>query len=153
MAGWLAASALAWADEQMIEEYDGHNSLTTSDFRCPTGWEIRWTSEQVLSIGVIELDHTVIAGTTGHDIGSLFVPQGGHYRLVVQGADPIPWDIKVYALGPVVPPDDSRRDHLLPAHAGARLQAAAQAAGRRAHPYADEYRPGRPGPAARAHAN
>jgi hypothetical protein len=107
IAGWLVAGVAARADEQMIEEYDGHNSLTTSDFLVPNGWEIRWTSEQVLSVGVIELDNTVIAGATGHDMGSLFVPQGGHYRLVVRGADPIPWDIKIYALGPVMPPDDA----------------------------------------------
>jgi hypothetical protein len=103
-AAWLAAAASARADEQLVEEFDGHNSLTTSDFQVPNGWEIRWHSEQVLSIGVIELDNTVIAGATGHDMGSLFVPQGGHFRIAVLGADPIPWDVKVYALGPVTPP-------------------------------------------------
>ena len=104
IAGWLAAGGAARADEQMVQEFDGHNSLTTSDFQAPNGWEIRWHSEQVLSIGVIRLDNTVVAGATGRDVGSLFVSEGGHYRLRVRGQDPIPWDVKIYALPPAAPP-------------------------------------------------
>jgi hypothetical protein len=101
---WLACGAAAWADEQLVKEFDGHNSLTTGDFQVPDGWEIRWHSEQVLSIGVIRLDNTVVAGGTGRDVGSLFVPQGGNYRIRIRGHDPIPWDVKVYTLDPTALP-------------------------------------------------
>jgi len=97
---WLGAGLAASGDEQVVEQFDGHNSLTTSDFTVPDHWEIRWHSAQALSIGVIRLDNTVVAGATGANNGSLYLPKGGSYRLRVKGEDPIPWDIAVVALGP-----------------------------------------------------
>jgi hypothetical protein len=86
------------AKDQPLKQYDGHFSLTTSDFTVPDGWELRWHSNQVLSIGVIERDNTVVAGATGRSLGSLYVPVGGTYRLRVKGTSPIAWDIKIYAV-------------------------------------------------------
>jgi hypothetical protein len=97
---WLAATRAVWADEQLIERFDGHNSLTTSDFNVPNHWEIRWHSDQALSIGIIRLDNTVVAGASGMTSGSLYLPRGGTFRLRVKGEDPIPWDIAVVSLGP-----------------------------------------------------
>ena len=73
----------------------------------PDGWEIRWHSEQVLSLGVIRRDNTVIAGTTGHGVGSLYLPQGGTFRIRVKGNDPIPWDVAICVLDPNASPDDA----------------------------------------------
>jgi hypothetical protein len=98
LAAWLMLGVRAHADEQLVERFDGHDSLTTADFTVPSGWEIRWHSSQVLSLGVIRLDHTVVAGMTGRNIGSLYLPQGGTFRIRVKGEDPIPWDVAVYAL-------------------------------------------------------
>jgi hypothetical protein len=104
IAGWLATGMGAQAGEQLVKQFDGHNSLTTADFQVPDGWEIRWHSDQVLSLGVIRLDNTVVAGSTGRTVGSIYLPQGGTYRIRVKGRDPIPWDVKVYALDPAAPP-------------------------------------------------
>jgi len=102
---WMAAGAAARADDpQVIKQFDGYHSLTTSDFTVPGGWEIRWKSEQVLSVGVIRLDNTVIAGATGRNVGSLYLPEGGSYRLRVTGDDSIPWDIVVLAVGTSLSP-------------------------------------------------
>jgi hypothetical protein len=83
---------------QPLKRFDGRQSLTTADFAVPDGWEIRWHSDQVLSVGVIRRDKTVVAGTTGKTVGSLYVPQGGTYRLRVKGDDSVSWDIVVYAM-------------------------------------------------------
>jgi hypothetical protein len=96
---WLAAGAPLRADNDPIKRFDGHNSLTTADFTVPDGWEIHWRSDQVLSVGVIRLDNTVIAGTTGRSVGSLYLPQGGTYRIRVKGEDSVPWDIAIYPVG------------------------------------------------------
>jgi hypothetical protein len=96
----LGMGLAARGDEQLIEQFDGHNSLTTSDFNVPDHWEIRWHSAQALSVGVIRLDNTVVAGATGLNNGSLYLPRGGTYRIRVKGDDPIPWDVTVVALGP-----------------------------------------------------
>jgi hypothetical protein len=101
---WLAAGVAARGGEQLVKQFDGHFSLTTADFQVPDGWEIRWHSDQVLSIGVIRLDNTVVAGATGRNVGSLYVPLGGTYRIRVKGRDPVPWDVKVYVLDPAAPP-------------------------------------------------
>jgi hypothetical protein len=98
LAAALTLGAEARADEQQVERFDGHNSLTTADFTVPAGWEIRWRSDQVLSLGVIRLDNSVMAGTTGRNIGSLYLPEGGTFRIRVKGEDPIAWDVAVYAL-------------------------------------------------------
>lgn len=104
--GWLACGAVGHAAEQLVKQFDGHASLTTDDFQVPDGWEIRWHSDQVLSIGVIRLDNTVIAGATGRNVGSIYLPQGGTYRIRVMGRDPISWDVTVYTLDPNAPPVD-----------------------------------------------
>lgn len=98
---WLGAIPAAWADEQMVERFDGHNSLTTADFNVPDHWEIRWQSAQALSVGIIRLDNSVVAGASGMNSGSLYIPRGGTYRIRVVGGDPIPWDITVFSLGPI----------------------------------------------------
>jgi hypothetical protein len=98
---WLGAIPAARADEQLVEQFDGHNSLTTADFNVPDHWELRWHSAQALSLGVIRLDNSVVAGTSGRTNGSLYLPHGGTYRIRVKGGDPIPWDIAVVSLGPV----------------------------------------------------
>lgn len=115
LVGWFAAPALR-ADEpplydftddtgntppapgDPIKRFDGRTTLTTADFKVPDGWELRWHSDQILSIGVIRLDNTVVAGTTGRTVGSLYVPQGGAYRLRIKTTDPVPWDVAVYAI-------------------------------------------------------
>lgn len=102
---WLACGMAARAGEQLVEQFDGHTSLTTADFQVPDGWELRWHSDQVLSVGIIRLDNTVVAGATGRNVGSIFLPQGGHYRVRVRGRDPVSWDVKVYVLDPAAPPD------------------------------------------------
>ena len=61
----------------------------------------------MLSLGVIRRDNTVIAGTTGHGVGSLYLPQGGTFRIRVKGGDPIPWDVAIYVLDPDASPDDA----------------------------------------------
>jgi hypothetical protein len=113
---WLAAGAPGRADDEPIKRFDGHSSLTTADFTVPDGWEIRWRSDQVLSVGVIRLDNTVIAGTTGRNVGSLYLPQGGTYRIRVKGDDPIPWDVAVYAVSASSPPStaDNASDYYSP---------------------------------------
>jgi hypothetical protein len=106
----LATGGLLRANEQLIKRFDGHNSLTTADFTVPNGWEVRWRSEQVLSVGVIRLDNTVIAGASGRNVGSLYLPEGGTYRIRVKGEDPIPWDVAVLAVGtsgPLATADDA----------------------------------------------
>ena len=97
---FAVVSAARADDGQLVQRFDGHDSLTTSDFTVPDGWEVRWRSDQVLSVGVIRLDNTVVAGATGRGTGSLYVPQGRQYRLRVKGENPIPWDVAVYALPP-----------------------------------------------------
>jgi hypothetical protein len=109
---WWGFIAALFADEQMVERFDGHNSLITSDFTVPDHWEIRWHSEQALSVGVIRLNNSVVAGASGMNSGSLYLPKGGTFRIRVTGEDPIPWDVVVVALGPVdrapaKAPDDS----------------------------------------------
>ncbi len=89
-----------------IKRFDGRATLTTADFTVPDGWELRWHSDQILSIGIIRLDDTVVAGTSGRTVGSLFIPQGGSYRLRVKTTDPVPWDIAIYAIK-TAPNDDS----------------------------------------------
>jgi len=104
---WLAASAAARADDpQIIQQFDGFHSLTTADFTVPDRWELRWKSDQVLSVGVIRLDNTVIAGATGRGVGSLYLPEGGNYRIRVTGGDQISWDIVVLAVGASPSPSD-----------------------------------------------
>ena len=114
LGAWLLLGALAHADDQLVQRFDGHNSLTTADFTVPDGWEIRWHSNQVLSLGVIRRDNTVVAGTTGRNIGSLYMPQGGTFRIRVKGEDPIVWDVAVYALDKTAPPDDTASDYYFP---------------------------------------
>ncbi len=97
-------SSTATAPGDPIKRFDGRTTLTTADFSVPAGWELRWHSDQILSIGVIRLDNTVVAGTTGRTVGSLYVPQGGSYRLRVKTTDPVPWDVVVYAIE-TAPPD------------------------------------------------
>lgn len=87
-----------------IKRFDGRVSLTTGAFTAPGGWELRWHSDQLLSIGVVRRDNTVVAGTTGRTVGSLYVPQGGTYRLRVKTTDSVPWDIQVVATR-TAPPD------------------------------------------------
>ncbi len=89
-----------------IKRFDGHVTLTTADFTVPDGWELRWHSDQLLTIGVIRRDNTVVAGTSGRSVGSLYVPQGGNYRLRVKVADEVPWDVAIYAMK-TAPPDDT----------------------------------------------
>jgi len=89
-----------------IKRFDGHMTLTTADFTVPDGWELRWRSDQLLTIGVIRRDNTVVAGTSGRSVGSLFIPQGGNYRLRVKGTQDVPWDVAVYAIK-TAPPDDT----------------------------------------------
>jgi hypothetical protein len=87
-----------------VKRFDGHVTLTTADFTAPDGWELRWRSDQLLTIGVIRRDNTVVAGTSGRSVGSLYVPQGGTYRLRVKVTEEVPWDVAVYALK-TAPPD------------------------------------------------
>ena len=114
LAALLGSSVFAHADEQLVERFDGHASLTTADFTVPDGWEIRWRSNQVLSLGVIRRDNTVVAGTTGRNIGSLFLPQGGVFRIRVKGEDSIPWDVAVFALDKSAPRDGTASDFYAP---------------------------------------
>jgi len=105
---WLAFLPALRGDDQVVERFDGHNSLTTADFTVPNHWEIRWHSAQVLSVGIIRLDNSVVAGASGLNNGSLYLPHGGTFRLRVKGGDSIPWDVAVVALGPIsatAPPD------------------------------------------------
>jgi len=81
-----------------LKRFDGHVSLTTGTFIAPDGWELRWHSDQLLSIGVLRPDNTVVAGTTGRTVGSLYVPQGGTYRLRVKASESVPWDIQVVVI-------------------------------------------------------
>jgi hypothetical protein len=115
LAAWLALGLHARADEQLVQRFDGHNSLTTADFTVPDGWEIRWRSDQVLSLGVIRRDNTVVAGMTGRNVGSLYLPQGGSFRIRVKGEDPISWDVAVYALDKAGPSgDEAASDYYAP---------------------------------------
>ena len=71
---------------------------TTAPFIVHDSWELRWGPQpDYMSVTVIAPDGSVVAGASGMQPGSLYLPKGGTYALVVHRyvEKSAPWEIDV----------------------------------------------------------
>lgn len=73
----------ATAQDHIVQEFSGSGSTTTGLFKVQDRWEVRWNARQVVSVAVMSVDGTIVAGAAGVLRGSLFVPLGGQYYLTI----------------------------------------------------------------------
>jgi S1-C subfamily serine protease len=97
-AGWIAAG-LCRADEKVVQTFSGADAQTTTlPFTVHDSWELRWgTQSAYMSVTVVAIDGSIVAGAAGMQPGSLYVPKGGTYKLVVHRyvEKSGPWEIDV----------------------------------------------------------
>jgi len=96
--GWLVAG-LGRADEKVVQTFSGADpQTTTAPFTVHDSWELRWGPQPAyMSVTVVASDGSIVAGASGMQPGSLFVPKGGTYKLVVHRyvEKSGPWEIDV----------------------------------------------------------
>jgi len=97
--GWLVAG-LCRAEEKVVRTLTGQGpKTTTAPFTVHDSWELRWGPQpDYMSVTVIAPDGSVVAGAAAMQPGSLYLPKGGTYALVVhRNADTKagPWEIDV----------------------------------------------------------
>jgi S1-C subfamily serine protease len=96
--GWLAAG-LCRAEEKVVQTFSGSDpKTTTAPFTVHDSWELRWGPQpDYMSVTVIAPDGSVVAGASGMQPGSLYLPKGGTYALVVHRyvEKSAPWEIDV----------------------------------------------------------
>ncbi len=96
--GWIAAS-LCRAEEKVVQTFSGSGpKTTTAPFTVHDSWELRWGPQpDYMTVTVIAPDGSVVAGAAGMQPGSLYLPKGGTYALVVHRyVDKAgPWEIDV----------------------------------------------------------
>jgi hypothetical protein len=77
--GHLPVTAQDKPPANVVQEFSGSGSTTTALFKVQDRWEVRWNARQVVSVAVMAVDGTIVAGAAGVLRGSLFVPLGGSY--------------------------------------------------------------------------
>ena len=97
--GWLAVG-FGRADERVVQTFSGNNrQATTQVFTVGDSWEIRWGPQPVyMSVTVLGSDGAIVAGASAMQPGSLYLPKGGSYQLVIHRyADDkaAPWELTV----------------------------------------------------------
>jgi hypothetical protein len=96
--GWIAAG-LCRAEEKVVQTFSGSDpKTTTAPFIVHDSWELRWGPQpDYMSVTVIAPDGSVVAGASGMQPGSLYLPKGGTYALVVHRyvEKSAPWEIDV----------------------------------------------------------
>jgi len=102
--GWLVAG-LCRAEEKVVQTFSGSDpKTTTAPFTVHDSWELRWGPQPAyMTVTVIAPDGSVVAGVSGLQPGSLYLPKGGTYALVVHryveksapNAPSAPWEIDV----------------------------------------------------------
>ncbi|HEX4141382.1 MAG TPA: serine protease [Candidatus Methylacidiphilales bacterium] len=103
--GWLAAG-LCRAEEKVVQTFTGADPQTTTQaFTVRDSWELRWGPQPAyMSVTIVASDGSIVAGAAGMQPGSLYVPRGGTYKLVVHryAEKSAPWEIDVVE---AVPPE------------------------------------------------
>ena len=98
LTGWIVAG---WcrAEEKVVQTFTGSEpKTTTAPFFVHDSWELRWGPQPgYMSVTVIAPDGSVVAGAAGMQPGSLYLPKGGTYALVVHryAEKSSPWEIDV----------------------------------------------------------
>lgn len=109
---WLGLfSGLGFAQEKVVQTFQGPGTQTTSAFQVQDKWEVRWESAKApLAVTVLSSDGTVVAGASAWK-GSLYLPRGGNYYLQVErhgGDQSPPWHVTVTEVGSVIATDEKK---------------------------------------------
>jgi len=99
----------AFAQDKVVQTFDGATAMTTPAFQAPDKWEARYNSSGILSITVLAADGSVVAGGSGTVKGSLYVPKGGSFTLQVtpgSNGGMSPWHVTIVQVSPGVASDD-----------------------------------------------
>ena len=92
-------AGLCRADEKVVQTLTGSGpKTTTAPFTVHDSWELRWGPQpDYMSVTVIAPDGSVVAGASGMQPGSLYLPKGGTFALVVHRyvEKSAPWEIDV----------------------------------------------------------
>jgi len=94
-------SGVGFAQEKVVQTFQGSGALTTSAFQVQDKWEVRWESKAPLAVTVLSSDGTVVAGASAWK-GSLYLPKGGSFYLQVDqsgSSQERSWAITVVEVG------------------------------------------------------
>ncbi|HXC61566.1 MAG TPA: trypsin-like peptidase domain-containing protein, partial [Nitrospiria bacterium] len=94
--GLLAGTS--FAQEKVVQTFDGATDLTTPAFQVQDKWEVRWNSPEVISMTILSPDGAVVAGASASSKGSLYLPKGGNFHLQISGStekDAAQWHVSV----------------------------------------------------------
>ncbi len=94
-------SGTGFAQEKVVQTFQGSGALTTASFQVQDKWEVRWDAKAPLAVTVLSSDGTVVAGVSAWK-GSLYLPKGGNYYLQVDrpgGGQAPAWSITVVEVG------------------------------------------------------
>ena len=96
----MAALARAQADEHVVQTFSGNDlQATTPLFSVGDSWEVRWGPQPAyLSVTVLSSSGAILAGASAIQPGSLYLPRGGSYQLVIHryaDSKAAPWELTV----------------------------------------------------------